>query len=237
VKGLQKTRIEWADRVWNPIVGCRNHCSYCYAEALCKRFQKPWGLDPDDPFKPIFLPERLEAPLKLEKPSKIFMMSMGELWGSWVPYKWKDQILGVVGEAHQHTFLNLTKNPNGMLNYQRKYPMDFPENMWIGVSVDTMAGTSRILELRQVYAPGRKFVSFEPLLENVAMGRDYSLEGIDWVIIGALSKGREKVQPDPTWTMNIVADCIMRDIPIFMKDNLRWAPGKKGMLQFPEGFP
>ena len=83
---LNKSAIEWCDLTWNPVVGCRNPCSktWCYAAALCKRFAKPWGRDPEDPFKPTLYPERLDAPMKLKKPSKIFVCSMGELWGPWV---------------------------------------------------------------------------------------------------------------------------------------------------------
>ena len=239
-KYLNSTQIEWVAHkdgskgfTWNPIVGCRRDCPYCYAAALCKRFAVPWDRDPEDPFKPRFYPERLDAPLKLKKPSKIFMMSMGELWGHWVPDHWKCKIMETVRQASQHTFLNLTKSTVCMGDLDDTRPL--PSNYWLGVSVDTMENTIFLERLRQVRHPN-KFVSFEPLLENVAMGKYFTLEGVKWVIIGAQT-GPGGHQPDPAWTMNIIADAIQRGIPIFMKDNMRWAPGKADYRAFPEGFP
>ena len=241
VRGLTPTNIEWVAHKdgskgfsWNVLTGCLNNCEYCYARKLVDTRLK--GHPRYNPgFFPKFNEDILDAPLRRQKPSKIFVCSMGELWGSGVYNHWRDPVLKVMRLAKQHTFLNLTKNPNRVIAYTEE--QDLPENMWIGVSVDTLEGTKRIPELFQVRHP-HKFISFEPLMANVAMSEYFSLEDVGWVIIGALSKGPGvKVQPDPKWTANIINEAMKLGIPIFMKDNMRWAPGKEAYREFPEGFP
>lgn len=234
VRSLNDTAIEWANKTWNPIVGCLNDCHYCYAAALCKRFAKPWGLDPEDPFKPVFYPGRLNAPLKLKRPSKIFMMSMGELWGPWVPREWQIDILDVVREASQHTFLNLTKSLAGAIMHEAQHP--FPENMWLGVSVDDNNRLFSMDNLRFNIDHPKRFVSFEPLLGDVASDPGFSLEGISWVIIGAQT-GPRSVEPEAGWIASIMYQATCRRIPIFVKDNVTWRPAWPKPQEFPEGMP
>ena len=84
---LNKTKIEWCDRTWNPVTGCLHGCSYCYARKIAERFKgtKAWP----DGFKPIFRPERLDDPIiEYGTEQSIFVCSMADLFGEWVPKEW-----------------------------------------------------------------------------------------------------------------------------------------------------
>ena len=68
---MQKTKIEWCDYTWNPVVGCKHGCSYCYARKISTRF--------NGNFEPTFYPKRLNDKMP-KKPSKIFVCSMADLF-------------------------------------------------------------------------------------------------------------------------------------------------------------
>lgn len=99
---MNRTKIGWTDRTWNPLSGCFNRCFYCYAWKLANgRLKNLYingpnqilnGADPQDPFAPRFWPNRLKEPYQLKKPSKIFVCSMGEMFGDWVPVNWRYRI-------------------------------------------------------------------------------------------------------------------------------------------------
>lgn len=238
-KGLTRSGIDWVQFGWPCITGCDRKCSidgeiYCYAYNMVTkgRLKGHRWYNPD--FSPKFNKDVLEAPLGRQKPATIFIAPLGEMWGSRVLYKWKDQILGVVGEASQHTFLNLTKNPKSVIYYQDKHVPEFPDNLWLGVSVTTKDSCINLQKLYQVRHP-HKFVSFEPLLEDVTSSDNFTLEGIKWVIIGALSLGATKIQPDPAHIVRLYSAARQAGIPVFIKDNCTYFnnPPK----EFPEGFP
>jgi len=194
--------------MWNVIVGCLTGCPYCYARRQAKRFRH--RCPQCYRFEPHFHPERLEEPLKVKKPSKIFVCSMGEPFGPWVPREWGEAILGIVRRCPQHIFQFLTKCPAGAKNYA------FPANCWLGTSVDRAEALGRIDILREVAAPLR-FVSFEPLLGPMG---NLDLRGIDWAIIGAQT-GPGAVKPDSAWVEGIIDACRQASVPVFLKNNLR----------------
>ena len=207
---MNRTKIEWTNYSWNPIVGCSHGCWYCYARKITQRFPKifPNG------FEPTFYPERLIEPSLLKKPSKIFCCSISDLFASWTPTKWRDQILEAIEKCPiKHTFQLLTKNPE-------RIPLDyiFPENVWVGTTV-TNEGKDwiNIDHIKQVKAK-IKFISFEPLLDEVPPNTD--LRGIDWVIVGKLT-GSKKVKLNMNWVEDIKFECSFNKIPIFMKNNLK----------------
>jgi protein gp37 len=165
---MNRTKIEYADYTWNPVTGCLHGCEFCYARRIDKRFG-------DGSFTPTFHPERLQEPLKVKKPSRIFVGSMADLFGDWC---WKiemgghvtrdyvmDCIFETIEQCPQHTFIFLTKNPRGMQGF------DFPDTCWCGTSVESQDKmTERTRELLKVNCK-TLWLSLEPLLSGIAFGR------------------------------------------------------------------
>jgi len=204
---LNKTTFKWTDYTWNPITGCLHGCEYCYArkKATNPFFSKgfPYG------FKPTFYPDRLGQPLKLKKPSKIFTVDMGDMFGDWVPAQWILDILAVMEKCPQHTFQILTKNPKRLQGFT------YPENVWLGITVDEQKRTAGIVDLLKANSTIH-FVSFEPLLEKI----DCELHGLDWIIIGARTK--PLLQPQKEWVESILRQARELGIAVFLKNNLQW---------------
>lgn len=207
---MNKTLIEWTDFTWNIVVGCLFGCTYCYARRQAKRSKH--RCERCYRFLPHFHAERLDAPSKVKEPSKIFVCSMGELFGKWVPRQWTEAVFQTVRKCPQHIFQFLTKSPLGAK------ACIFPENAWLGVSIDTLNALGRLDVLRKVQAPVR-FVSFEPLLGSMG---NLDLSGINWVIVGAQT-GPNAIQPDPAWVARIIEHCRQANIPVFLKNNLHWS--------------
>jgi protein gp37 len=172
---MNKTKIEWCDYTWNVVRGCLHNCSYCYARRIDKRFG-------DGSFTPTFHPKRLQDPLRVKKPSRIFVGSMADLFGEWTwdVYGPGDEegfasglvnrdhivrrILNIVSQCPQHTFIFLTKNPKGMQGF------DFPDNCWCGTSVENQEKyDQRRPELLKVNCR-TLFVSYEPALSPIDFG-------------------------------------------------------------------
>jgi protein gp37 len=185
---------------------------------MAYRLKGRCGYDKDDPFKPTFHQNRLLEPLEVKKPSKIFTVSMGEFFDPKVPDLWRDLVFRVILEAEQHTFLILTKQS---IPYELEY--EVPSNVWFGVSLDGKTTDSdwAVEDLLNSYAPHR-FVSVEPLLGPVS----FDMELVDWIIIGAQTGAGAK-QPRWEWVQDIIAEAILENKPVFIKDN----------LDFPEGIP
>jgi len=199
---MNKTKIEWTNYTWNPIVGCLKGCSYCYARKIALRFAGD--------FKPRFFERRLEEPLQLRTPSKIFVCSMGEMFGDWIPEFWIKNVLDTIRKAYWHTFIILSKQPHNLPKWT------FPPNVWLGITIDGEVdyGTRELLETNAKI----KFVSFEPLLGEV----NINFEGLDWIIIGAQTNPEK--QPNQTWVKQLLTEAKKTDIPVFMKNNLKFEP-------------
>lgn len=207
--GINRTKIDWADYSWNPITGCKHGCWYCYAKKLTQRFPKVFP----NGFEPTFYPERLKEPWELQKPSKIFVCSISDLFGAWLPKGWKDQVLDSIEKCPvRHTFILLTKAPE---NIPRDY--EFPENVWVGATVTSKSELGKIDQLRERTLANTIFVSFEPLLGPVKP----DLNGIQWIIIGKLT-GSKRIKLDPKWVRDLLATADFYKIPVFLKDNLGW---------------
>ena len=203
---MNRTKIDWTDFTWNPWVGCRHGCEYCYARVVNDRYHiiKIWT-------QPEYFPQRLGDPARRKKPSKIFVGSMTDQFGPWVDDKSIINILAVVRSCPQHVFQFLTKYPERMRQFE------FPDNAWVGTTVDHCSNAERSVHLSQVKARIR-FISFEPLLSEMTV---VPLDGISWVIIGAMT-GKEPISPKKSWVANIIGSVRARHIPVFLKKNLSW---------------
>jgi protein gp37 len=244
---VNRTAIEWTDYTWNPVTGCwgpggtpekPNRCPYCYAHKLAKRFYH--GYPPGDSFAPLFMPDRLSEPAKVKKPSKIFVSSMGDLFGDWVPDEWIAEVQQTAHDTPQHTFQFLTKNPKRLKDFN-----PWPSNCWVGTTVTNQEDADeRLPWLLQADAPVR-FVSHEPLLgeTNIVpfITQEYSPEEKDrirafgcavpnrfvlqdtihWAIIGAMT-GPGAVKVEAACVVNLEYQYQMAGVPVFEKDNLQY---------------
>jgi protein gp37 len=207
--------ITWTNATWNPVAGCLHPCGYCYARALYQR--RKWS------FTPAFHPERLTQPSSTRKPSKVFVCSVADLFGAWVPDEWIEAVLAVVRDTPWHTFQFLTKNPSRL---RTRNP--WPVNAWVGATVDVRARLDPALRaLRETDAPVR-FVSFEPLLEAMDSA---DLAGIQWIILGAQT-GAGGRQPEHGWVAHLLDAADHAGTAVLMKGNLRWAPRREDFPSF-----
>ncbi len=202
------TGIEWTDKTWNPTTGCTKvstGCRYCYAEALTKRFSKsfPQG------FEMTLHPERLEQPLHWHTPSRIFVNSMSDLFHEDVPFSYLQDIFRIMQETPWHVYQILTKRDQRLVELAPK--LNWADNIWMGVSVESQAYTHRIDALRQVPSIVR-FLSCEPLLSSLHL----NLEGIDWVIVGGES-GFNHRPINPEWVRDILQQTQEQKVAFFFK--------------------
>jgi protein gp37 len=202
---MNKTKIEWCDYTWNPVVGCRHNCRYCYARRLNDRFKFiPYWNEPE------FFIERLTQPDRLRKHSRIFVVSMGDLWGDWVKQEWISLVMDVVERNKRHTFMFLTKNPVGY------YRMEgVPDNAWLGVTVTGNTDIKRIKLMRGIPYPHKAFVSVEPLLGSCDR---LELDYFQHVIVGAQT-GPGAKPPEQAWIDSIRSS--VNHKAILWKDNIK----------------
>jgi len=199
--------IDWCDATWNPATGCKNNCFYCYARKIGMRFQGH--------FNPTFHEDRLKQPYKQKEPSRIFVCSMSDLFGNWIPSEWIEKVIQVAYDNPHHTFQFLTQNP------VRYYDFTFPPNCWLGATT-VNANTAGTFTDNLLFSIGDNmtFISAEPLLGGIAKYIDY--EAINWLIIGAMTgAGSEKYKPKLEWIKEIVGQARKYKIPVFMKNSLK----------------
>jgi len=210
---MNNTKIEWCDYSWNPITGCLRKCIWCYAERLYHRFHRS--------FKPEFHPERLNEPLKIRKPAKIFTCSVADFFAVWTREEWRQEVYQIMNRCPQHVFLVLTQDPQNIPDNP-----DLPKNIWVGTTVRDQSEIVRVDIVKKKDIP-TKFVSFEPLLGNI----EADLSGIQWVIIGAMTGVlRNKYKVKEEWVDHLVHQAREKNVPVFIKDNLSW---KESIKEFP----
>ncbi|MFA4972138.1 MAG: DUF5131 family protein [bacterium] len=235
---MNRTKIEWADFTWNPIVGCTHGCPYCYARRFAKRQKCPQCRE----FTPHLHPERLDEPLRKRKPSRIFVCSMADLFdpltggvesGRVMHGRLWTQVCDVMADvrAQHHTFIVLTKQPEIMWRRLATRYHPIPRNWWLGVSVTNQEDADeRIPALLSIKAAVR-FISLEPLLGPVDLHPLWlDARSLSWVIVGAQT-GPGAVAPKPEWIESIIWQCRVAGVPLFLKDNLKWP---KVIREFPK---
>lgn len=236
---MNKTKIEWCDMTWNPVTGCLHGCEYCYARKIAKRFgqhkeakgivELHWKRDSTYPydFYPTFHKYRLGEPARKTKGQNIFVCSMADLFGNWIPDEWITEVFTACENAPQHNYIFLTKNPKRYVQFD-KY---MPHNMWFGWSQTK----PREVEAFLTHHSWNTFVSIEPIHEEF---KEFYPNNVEWVIIGAETGNRKgKIIPKKEWIDSIVYRCKQSYLPVFMKNSLISVMGEENMLrEFPEGL-
>ncbi len=178
------SKIEWTEATWNPVTGCHKvspGCAHCYAETFAERWRGIPGHPYEQGFDLRLWPERLEVPLRWRRPRMIFVNSMSDLFHDDVPETFIEDVFVVMRQAAWHTFQILTKRHERLEALGAR--LDWPRNVWMGVSIENRRFVHRADALRAVPAAVR-FISAEPLLGPLE-GLD--LSGIDWLIAGGES--------------------------------------------------
>lgn len=205
--------IEWTEATWNPVTGCTKispGCKHCYAERMAKRLKAMGQPKYANEFKLTTHPAYLDQPLGWKKPRMVFVNSMSDLFHEEVPLSFIHDVFDVMRRASQHTFQVLTKRSHRLLGLNPE--IDWPDNVWMGVSVENQDYTFRIEHLRKTSAHV-KFLSLEPLLGPLP---HLNLDGIDWVIVGGES-GPGARPMDEQWVVDIRDQCQASEVPFFFK--------------------
>lgn len=210
---ITKSHIEWTEATWNPTTGCNKispGCKNCYADRLAKRL-KAMGLQKyRNGFELTLHPDTLDIPLRLRKPSVIFVNSMSDLFHKDIPVHFIQRVFRTMQAAHWHTFQVLTKRAERLAEVAEH--LTWPANVWMGVSVENQKYEYRVRHLQSV-AAATKFLSVEPMIGPVEFS---SLEGIDWVIVGGESG--PKARPiKPEWVRSVRDQCLNERVAFFFK--------------------
>jgi protein gp37 len=215
--------IEWTEATWNPTRGCARvspGCQNCYAERFAHRLsgigQTYEGLTKSTTSGPRWrgvlrqVDEAVDLPLHWRKPKMIFVNSMSDLFHEKVSLAFLTRVFETMRRAHWHTFQILTKRAARLVELAPKLP--WPENVWMGVSVENSDYIGRIDELRKIPAYVR-FLSLEPLLGPLP---SLDLDGIHWAIVGGESGPRAR-ELRQEWVRDLRDQCVSAQVAFFFK--------------------
>jgi protein gp37 len=238
-------QVDWAAWTWNPVTGCLHGCNYCYARELSHRpsYAEIYPVK----FEPIFHHYRLDAPKNTEVPReartdgrqrRVFVCSMADLYGKWVPDHWIERVHASCIANPQWDYLFLTKFP------RRYVGLDLPTTAWLGTTVDEQKRVRLAEEaFSQIKNVRVKWLSLEPLLAPLEFS---DLSMFDWVVIGSQSATEQPhghvpgFAPPFEWVARITdlaKECGCR---IYHKPNLLGitnpqSPGMKLIQETPKG--
>jgi protein gp37 len=208
-----RSAIEWTEATWNPVTGCSKvspGCAHCYAETFAERWRGVPGHPYEQGFDLRLWPARLEQPLRWRRPRTIFVNSMSDLFHEAIPESFLREIFDVMVRADHHIFQILTKREERMAELAPTLP--WPENVWMGVTIENRRFARRADRLREVPAAVR-FISAEPLLGPLER---LDLEGIDWLIAGGESGPKHRAVREE-WVLDLRDRCSEANVPFFFK--------------------
>lgn len=230
--------VDWAWWTWNPVTGCWHGCPYCYARDIANRFYKT-------NFEPTFYPNRLRAPQNMKQMSlerikneaqkrrikledahvfakNVFTCSMADLFGRWVPEDWILQVFQTVKSSPEWNFLFLTKFPQRLQEINNELG-GFPDNVWVGTTVDTQSRVSLAEKSFKNIQAKVKWLSIEPMLEPLTFE---SLDMFDLIAIGGQSRTSKEpeFQPEWAWVEALMRQARESNTSIYFKENLKARP-------------
>lgn len=230
--------VSWAKWTWNPVTGCEHGCKFCYAREIANS-QRMAEVYPFQ-FAPAFHDYRLEAPKNTKRKQsddptegRVFVCSMADLFGKWVPDKWISDVFQACAETHEWEYLFLTKWP-------KRYSMlaTLPK-AWFGASIIKQGDVSRVtkdMTAFDVHSGITRWVSLEPMLEPIKFG---DLSWCDLMVIGSQTATTQPegyvpaFAPKFEWVADVVQQCRDQGVPYYLKPNLVTEPG----MQMPQMEP
>ena len=218
---MRTTKIEWTERTWNPVTGCTKQsagCAHCYAEVMARRLTAMGNPKYLNGFQPTIHPEDINTPIHWHKGSIVFVCSMSDLFHPKVPFEFIDQVMATIIATPQHRYQLLTKRAERMVEYFADRSV--PKNAWLGVTVECRSTKSRIEALGKIQCSSIKFLSCEPLLEDLG---ELNLAGIDWLIVGGES-GPWARPMKAEWVRNIYQQAQDQQTAFFFKQWGTWGP-------------
>lgn len=216
------SKIEWTDETWNPVTGCSKvspGCKNCYAERMSGRLKAMGQRKYRRGFQLTTHQHELDAPLRWRKPRRVFVCSMSDLFHKDVGVGFLERVFHTMQSCPEHTFQVLTKRPERAAELAGVLP--WPDNVWVGTSVESAAYEHRVEHLARIPARVR-FLSCEPLLGAVDV-REVWLSWLSWVIVGGESGPRARPM-HPDWPRKLRDDCADAGVPFFFKQWGRHAP-------------
>ena len=210
---MNRTKIEWTEVTWNPTTGCTKiseGCKNCYAEKMAERLRAMGTPKYENGFDLAMHPNTLSDPYSWKKPKVVFVNSMSDLFHEDVPLPFIKEVFAVMNDNPKHIFQVLTKRADILEQYSPI--LNWSENIWMGVTVESNRHYSRVDHLRRSGA-FVKFLSCEPLLTSL---KEINLFEIDWVIVGGESGSNARpIKKD--WVVELKDMCEVQDTPFFFK--------------------
>lgn len=216
------SHIEWTQMTWNPVTGCTKvsqGCKHCYAERMAKRLRAMGNARYRNGFRLTLHEDLIDLPRRWRQPKIVFVNSMSDLFHRNVPLEFIQRVFATMEACPQHTFQVLTKRSERVREVAEHLP--WPENVWMGVSVESTRVIHRVSDLQAV--PARiRFLSVEPLIGPLNM---LPLENIHWVIVGGESgPGARPMKPE--WVESIHRQCRDAGVAFFFK---QWGGVRKDL--------
>lgn len=262
---MGNTKIKWATKVWNPVRGCSmvsTGCEHCYAMRQAHRFNFE-----DGPYEGLtrmtrsgprwtgairVVDKHLDDPTHWQKPERIFVGSMSDLFHPGVPDSVVMRVWRVMRLTPHHTYLILTKRPERMRDWSHILNNDPPlPNVHLGVSVENQAAADERIPVLLETPAAVRWISVEPLLGPVDLDPWWVAKStvdlaavvyggqvrhpnpkptLDWVVVGGESgPGYRPMKIE--WLESIVEQCYAPDIPIYVKQDSGARSGKQGRIR------
>jgi protein gp37 len=216
------SKIEWTEATWNPVTGCSkisDGCRNCYAERLARRLKAMGNPRYEKGFEVTLHYDLIETPLSWKTPRVIFVNSMSDLFHDKVPLSFIKKLFDVMSAADWHVFQILTKRSERMAELSAE--LKWPENVWMGVTVESQKYSYRVSDLEKVPARVR-FLSIEPMLSSIY---HIALQNIDWIVVGGESgPGCRAMKSE--WVRTVRAQCHAASVPFFFK---QWGGVRKNV--------
>ena len=238
---MENSKIEWTDHTFNPWVGCSKvspACDDCYAEAWAKRtgqHEQPWG-----EWRRRTSPANWKLAIKWDRQAqkagvrkKVFCASLADVFDDQVPNEWRDDLWSLIERTQHLDWLLLTKRPENIKDMLPENWGDGWPNVWLGITVESQREANRRIPHFEQIPAIIKFLSCEPLLENLYL----TLYGIDWVICGGES-GSNARHMQEKWAQYLKLTCYENGVAFFMKQmsHNKEIPNYLNIRQFPKKY-